>query len=176
MWVSSRNYKKIENLFYFCALYNIYRDFDLHRRVAKSKPLNWEQAENLSNFTNQLIKTKESCPQDFIHVEEDSVNTSIDKYIVLKNTLNDIKNQFGAKYKNDLFKSVKKFYKKRLYCYEMDSYFTFVIYGMYLYVNKIISFKEFLDDYPFETSLFTGKKTPIKLKRTIKIANYILNI
>ena len=63
-----------------------------------------------------------------------------------------------------------------MYCYQMDSNFTFVIYGLYLYVNNIISFDEFKKEYAFEVSLFTGRKSTLKLKSTIKIAQYILNL
>lgn len=176
MLINKKNKEKIEKLFYFCLLYTSHRDFDLQKRLVKQKPLSYNQAENLSNFFNQLVVTKESLPQDFLIDKEKTINTSIDKYIVLKNILTEVKNKFGAKYKNDLYKSVKKFYRKRMYCYQMDSNFTFVIYGLYLYVNNIISFEEFKKEYTFEISLFTGGKSPLKLKRTIKIAQYILNL
>ena len=176
MNVNKKNKERIEKLFYFCLLYTSHRDFDLQKGLVKQKPLSYNQAENLSNFFNQLVVTKESLPQDFLIDKEKTINTSIDKYIVLKNILTEVKNKFGAKYKNDLYKSVKKFYRKKMYCYQMDSFFTFVIYGLYLYVNNIISFREFVDNYAFEISIFTGKKSPLKLKSTIKIANYILNL
>lgn len=176
MNVNKRNKDRVEKLFYFCLLYISHRDFDLQKRLSKQKPLNYNQAEKLSNFFNELVVTRESSPQDFIANEEDSINNSIDKYIILKNNLKEVKEKFGAKYKNELYKSVKNFYRKRMYCYQMDSFFTFTIYGLYLYINKIITFEEFLEDYGFEISIFTGKKSLLDLKKTIKIAQYILTI
>lgn len=176
MNVNKRNKDRVEKLFYFCLLYISHRDFDLQKRLSKQKPLNYNQAEKLSNFFNELVVTRESSPQDFIANEEDTINTSIDKYIILKSTLKEIKNEFGVEYKNNLYKSVKKFYNKKIYGYQMDTFFTFTIYGLYLYINKIITFEEFLEDYRFEISIFTGKKSLLDLKKTIKIAQYILTI
>lgn len=176
MKINYRNRKKIEKLFNFCRLYVSYRDFDLQKKLTKSSPLNYNQAESLSNFFNQLVVTKESKPQEFIKNEEEVIDESIDKYITLVSTLKEIKDEFGVKYKNNLYKSVKKFYNKKTYSYQMDTFFTFTIYGLYLYINRIITFEEFLEDYGFEISIFTGRKFPLDLKKTIKIAQYILTI
>ena len=69
MEISNRNYNRIESLYLFCWLYTAYRDFDLAKRIAKNKPLNWKQAESLSDFCNQIVVTKETKPQEFISEE-----------------------------------------------------------------------------------------------------------
>ena len=175
MKISERNYNKLVWIFHFCNLYQAHRDFDLAKRIAKSNPLNWQQAESLSNLCNQLVVTKESKPQDFISEENQSSNDAIDKYLALKNCIAQVKYGLGAKDKNKLYKSVKAFYRKKMYCYQMDSFFTFLIKGFFMYQNRIISFKEFKDRYCFEVSLFTGKKKPIEIRQVIKISKYILN-
>lgn len=175
MKISRKNYNKIEYLYFFCLLYTSHRDFDLAKKIAKHGPLNWKQAEGLSVFCNQIVLSKKSCPQDFISEENESCDDAIDKYLILKDCIFRIKFRFGAKRKNEIYKSVKLFYKKKMYCYDMDSYFTFLINGLFMYANKFISFEEFSKKYGFEVSLFTGKKTPIKIKSAIKISQYILS-
>lgn len=174
MKVSERNYNRVHLLFHFCHLYNTHRDFDLAKRVAKNNPLNWQQAESLSNFCNQIVPIKESKPQDFISESNESSNNAIDSYLILKSCLNSIKKNIGAKDKDKLYKAVKAFYRKKMYCYQMDSFFTWVINGFFMYINGFISFEEFKKNYYFEFSLFTGEKKPIKIKQVIKISQYIL--
>jgi hypothetical protein len=174
MEISRKNYYKIEKLYLFCWLYQLHRDFDLAKRVAKNKPLTWQQAESLSNLCNQIVTTKESSPQDFISEQNESSNNAIDKYLILKECLFNIKNKLGAKGKNELYKSVKTFYRKKAYCYQMDSFYCFLIEGFFMYANGMITFKYFLKNYCFEVSLFNGKKKPVNIKYVIKISNYIL--
>ncbi|MBP6456949.1 MAG: hypothetical protein KA275_09515 [Chitinophagaceae bacterium] len=174
MEISNRNYNRIERLYFFCWLYTAHRDFDLAKRIAKNNPLNWKQAESLSDFCNQIALTNETKPQEFISEENESTDNAIDKYLVLKECIEQVKLRLGAKGKNELYKSVKFFYRKKSYCYQMDSYYTFLINGLFMYVNRMITFQEFLKNYCFEVSLFTGKKTPINLKYVIKMSNHIL--
>ena len=174
MEISNRNYNRIESLYLFCWLYTAYRDFDLAKRIAKNKPLNWKQAESLSDFCNQIVVTKETKPQEFISEENQSSDNAIDKYLVLKDCIEQVKLRLGAKGKNELYKSVKVFYRKKSYCYQMDSFYTFLINGLFMYANKMITFQDFLNNYCFEVSLFTGKKSPINLKYVIKMSNHIL--
>jgi hypothetical protein len=173
--LSNRNLQRLNWIFHFCNLYIAHRDFDLHKRIAKNNPLNWEQAESLSSFCNQIVKTKESKPQDFISDDDTNSNNAVDKYLALKSCIAQVKYALGAKNKDKLYKSVKAFYRKKMYCYQMDSFFTWLINGFFLYVNDLISFDTFLRNYCFEVSLFTGKKKPIELKQVIKISQYILN-
>ena len=56
----------------------------------------------------------------------------------------------------------------------MDSFYTFLINGLFMYANRMVTFQDFLNNYCFEVSLFTGKKSPINLKYVIKMSNYIL--
>jgi len=172
-YLSKRNLEKLNWIFHFCNLYVAHRDFDLAKRIAKKNPLKWEQAESLSNFCNQIVKTKESKPQDFISDEDTNSNEAVDKYLALKVCLTQVKKAFGAKNKDKLYRSVKSFYRKKTYCYQMDSFFTWLINGFFLYVNDLISFETFKKHYYFEVSLFTGKKKQIELKQVIKISQYI---
>jgi hypothetical protein len=174
MKISERNYNRIEKLYFFCWLYTAHRDFDLAKKIAKNKPLNWEQAENLSNFCNQIVITKQSTPQDFISDENESSDYAIDRYLDLKDCINQIKCRLGAKTKDKLYKSVKAFYRKKIYCYQMDSYYVYLINGLFMYANNIITYDVFLNNYCFEISLFNGKRRDIDLKYTIKMSNYIL--
>ena len=175
MKISKKNYEKIVKLYHFCQLYIAHRDFDLAKKIAKSSPLTWKQAEGLSDFCNQIIRTKQSKPQEFISEENESNNKAIEKYLILKDCLKQIKFITDTKSKNELYKSVKLFYRRKTYCYQMDSYYTFLITGLFMYANKMITFSEFKDNYCFEVSLFTGKKSPINIKYVIKMSNYILN-
>lgn len=174
MNISSRNYNRIERLYLFCWLYVAHRDFDLAKRIAKSKPLSWKEAESLSNFCNQIVIIKKTTAQDFIAEEDENYDNVIDKYSALKDCIEQVKLRLGAKGKNELYKSVKRFYRKKSYCYQMDSFYTFLINGLYAYANGIITFQDFLSNYCFEISLFNGKKSPINLRRTITMSNYIL--
>lgn len=160
----------------FCNLYVAHRDFTLAKRIAKNNPLSYEQAEKMASFFNQLVVTKECNPTDLLHTENDATNAAIDKYLILKKCLQDIKTNYGVPYRNKLHKAVKLFYRKHIFCYEMDSYFTFVINGYFLYVNNLISLEKFKENYYFEVSLFTGKKKPLNLKKVIRIARYILGL
>jgi hypothetical protein len=173
-YLSQRNLEKIETLYNFCGLYNAHRDFDLAKRIAKNKPLKWEQAESLSNFCNEIVTTKESKPQDFISDEDTNSNEAIIKYISLKHHIKQSKLLYGVKNTNDLYKSVKRFYRKKMFCYQMDSYFTWLINGLFKYANGFISFDNFKEKYCFEVSLFTGKTKPLNLKQAIRISQYIL--
>lgn len=174
MKISERNYKRIEMLYLFCWLYTTHRDFDLAKRIAKNKPLNWQQAEKLSNFCNQLVKTKQIKPEEFILEENESCNEAIDKYLILKDCIKQIKIRLGTKGKNELYKSVKSFYRKKSYSYQMDSFYIFLIRGLYMYANKMIRYDNFLNNYCYQISLFNGKRLPINLKYVIKMSNYIL--
>ncbi len=174
MKISNRNYNRIEWIYLFCWLYTAHRDFDLAKRIAKHNPLNWKQAESLSDFCNQIIVTNKTNPQEFISEENEVSDNAIDKYLVLKDYIKKVELRLGAKGKNELYKSVKAFYKKKTYCYQMDSFYTILITGFFMYANGMITFQDFLNNYCFEVSLFTGKKSPIKLKYVIKISNHIL--
>lgn len=173
--LSSRNLKRLEYLSHFCNLYLAHKDFDLAKKIAKNNPLKWQQAESLSRLCNEIILTKKSKPQDFISDEDTNANNVVDKHIVLKNCIAQVKKSLGAKNKDKLYKSVKTFYRKKMYCYQMDSFFTWLINGFFLYVNGFISFDTFNSRYCFEVSLFSGQKKPIDLKQVIKISQYILN-
>lgn len=175
MHLSNRNLQKLNYIFHFCNLYIAHRDFDLSKRLAKNKPSTWKQAESLSNFFNQLVVTNETKPQDFISNEEDNSNDAIEKYLILKNCISEVKHSLGVKDKDKLYKSVKAFYRKKIFCYQMDSFFTWLINGFFMYINQHISFDNFKRNYCFEVSLFTGKKKPIEIKQVIKISQYILN-
>jgi hypothetical protein len=174
MTLSERTHNKATWLFHFCHLYNAHRDFILAKIIVKSKPLKYEQAESLSNFCNQIVATKKAKPQDFIIDEDDKSNDVISSYVVLKDCLKIIKSSLGTKEKDKLYKAVKVFYRKRMYCYQMDSFFTWLINGFYLYINNFISFEHFKNNYCFEISIFDGKKKPIQLRQVIKISQYIL--
>lgn len=174
MKISDKNYDKIERLYLFCALYVAHRDFDLAKVIAKHKPLTWEQAESISNLCNQLVKVKEAKPQDFISGQDEMSNKAIDKYLILKDCLSSFKIGLGAKGRDKLYKSVKSFYRKKAYHYQMDTFYTFLIHGLFMYVNEVISFEEFVNTYCFEVSLFDGQKKPINLRYAIKMSNYIL--
>lgn len=174
MKISNRNYNRIERLYLFCWLYTSHRDFDLAKRIAKNKPLNWEQAESLSDFCNQIVSTKKTNPQEFISEQNESSDYAIEKYLILKNCIKEIKNILGAKDKNELYKSVKYFYRKKAYCYQMDTFYTYLINGLFMYANRMITFQYFLKNHCFSVSLFDGKRSPINLRHTIKMSNYIL--
>jgi hypothetical protein len=174
--LSNRNLEKLKLIFHFCNLYNAHRDFDLAKRIANHTAMKWEKAERLSNFCNQIVQTKESKPQDFISNDDTNANNAIDKFLALKSCLSQVKSAYGAKSKDKLYKSVKAFYRKKMYCYQMDSYFTHLINGLFMHVNGLISLDDFKNRYCFELSLFTGKKSPIKIKQAIKISQYILNM
>ena len=98
---NQRNSERIEKLAIFCFLYIAHRDFTLAKTIARNKPLTYEQAEKLSSFTNQIIKTKESKPADFITEEDKSVNDAIEKYLVLKDSLKRTKQILRTKAKDD---------------------------------------------------------------------------
>lgn len=174
MIISEKNKKKIHKLYYFCWLYTCHRDFDLTRNLAKLEPSSYKEAEKTSALMNQLVVTRKSTPKEFIIENNESADMVIKQYKKLNECLKDISSKFGAKYKNELYKSVKKFYRKKNYSYQMDSYFTFLINGLFFYINNEISF-DFLEEfYCTERCLFTGKEKPINLRKTIKMANYIL--
>lgn len=174
MRISERNYERVSYLFDFCNLYIAHRDFDLAKRISRNKPLNWKQAESLSSFCNQLVLTNETKPQDFISSENESSDSVIDKYVVLKKCLLGLKARLGAKNRDWIYKQVKAFYKKRMFCYQMDTFYTWLIKGFYLYANNLISFERFMKEYCFEISLFTGKKKPVQIRQVVKISQYIL--
>lgn len=176
MKISYKNFSKIERLYLFCLLYNAHRDFDLAKRVSKNKPLTWKQAESLADFCNQIVITKDTKPQEFISDENEKTNEVIEKYLVLKDCIERVKLKLGAKSKNELYKSVKSFYRKKSYCYQMDSFYIFLINGLFMYANRMITFQDFLNHYCFEVSLFTGKRSPISLKYVIKMSNHILKL
>lgn len=160
----------------FCNLYVAHRDFILAKIVAKNKPLIYEQAEKMASFFNELVVTKQCNPYDLLHTENDSSNEAIEKYLKLKHCLQDIKTNYGVLYRNKLNKAVKLFYRKKIFCYEMDSYFIWLVNGYFLYVNNLISLEQFKENYYFEVSLFTGKNKPLNLKKVIKIARYIFGL
>jgi hypothetical protein len=174
MKISNRNYNRIERLYLFCWLYTAHRDFDLAKNIVKNKPLDWKQAESLSDFCNQIVKTRETKPQEFIIDKNESSDNVIEEYLILKDCIKQIKIRLGAKGKDELYKSVKAFYRKRSYCYQMDSFYTFLINGLFMYANRMITFQEFLNNYCFEVSLFSGKRSPVKLRKIIKMSNHIL--
>ena len=169
MIINNRNKAHLEDLFLFCHLYNSYRDFELYRRLTKHNTLTYDKAESLATLCNMLVKTKTAKPTDFIKTEDEKGNNAIDKYKLLKNNLNFIKQNFGVKKRNQIHKAVKRFYRKNTFCYQMDSYFTFLIFGFYIYQKGIIDFNYFLNTYYFEVSLFDGTKKPLKIKNVIRI-------
>ena len=173
---NQRNYERIEKLGAFCFLYIAHRDFSLAKTIARNKPLTYEQAEKLSSFTNQLIKRKKSEPGDFITEEDKASNDAIEKYLVLKDSLESVKKIIGAKEKNNIYKAVKLFYRKRIYCYQMDSYFCDLINALFWYSNGYIEKDFFINDCCNEVCLFTGKWTKVDTRKAFKIAHYILNI
>lgn len=173
--ISYRNYLRLQWIYHFCNLYIAYRDFDLNKKIAKNEKLDWNQAESLSNFFNQLVFIKKSKPEDFIHNDDDSANNAIDSYINLKKCLLEIKKHIGTKEKNQLYKAVKLFYRKRTFCYQMDFFYTFLIFGYWNYVNNVISIDNFMKNHIFEVSLFDGRKKMIEIRQVIKISKYILS-
>ena len=173
---NQRNSERIEKLAIFCFLYIAHRDFTLAKTIARNKPLSYEQAEKLSIFTNQLIKTKKSEPADFITEEDKAVNDAIEKYLELKDSLERVKEVIGAKEKNKIYKSVKLFYRKRIYCYPMDSYFCGLINDLFFYTDGIIEKDFFIQNCCNEVCLFTGKWTKVDTRKAFKIGQYILNI
>jgi hypothetical protein len=173
---NQRNSERIEKLAIFCFLYIAHRDFSLAKTIARNKPLAYEQAEKLASFTNQLIKTKESKPADFITEEDKAVNDAIEKYLVLKDSLKRVKEVIGAKEKNNIYKAVKLFYRKRIYGYPMDSYFCNLIDNLFYYSEGYIEKDSFIEYYCNEVCLFTGKWTKVDTRKAFKIAHYILNL
>jgi hypothetical protein len=176
MELSERNIDRIDYLFQFCQLYIVYRDFILHKQVARSKPLTYESAESLSDFLNKIIDFKESKPIDFISDEDTNSNNLIDSHLKLKKRLDLLKAVYGVKYRDSLYKLVKLFYRKKVYMYDLDTYFSMLIEGLWLYSIGAISFLEFKKNYCYEISLFSGKISDINIKKTIKIAQYIFSI
>lgn len=61
-----------------------------------------------------------------------------------------------------------------MYCYQMDTFFTWLVKGLFMYINDFISFDYFKKCYCFEISLFTGKKKEIDIRQSIKISQYII--
>lgn len=175
MYISLKNYHKLNWIYYFCKLYKAHRDFDLAKRVAKNNPLKWEQAESLASFCNQIVTTKTTKPEDFISDDNTNANEAIEKYLILKECIKQIKYSLGAKNKDKIYKSVKSFYRKKMYCYQMDSFFTWLISGAVMYVNDFITFEQFKRNYCFEISLFSGTTKPINIRQVIKISQYILS-
>lgn len=173
--ISDKNRHKIEKLYLFCMLYKAHRDFDLSKRVAKNKPLNWKQAESLANFCNQIVVTKHTTPQEFLSDDNTNADKAIDKFLELKTCIKLVKNKLGANGKNELYKSVKAFYREKAYCYQMDSFYTNLIWGAFIYAKDLIPYDVFLKIFCFEVSLFTGEKKPINLRQVIKMSNYILS-
>jgi hypothetical protein len=173
---NQRNYERIEKLGAFCVLYIAHRDFSLAKTIARNKPLSYEQAEKLSSFTNQLIKRKKSEPADFITEEDKASNDAIQKYLELKDSLESVKKIIGAKGKNKIYKAVKFFYRKRIYCYQMDSYFCDLIEALFWYSNGYIDKDFFINDCCNEVSLFTRKWSKVDTRKAFKIGQYILDL
>ena len=154
----------------------MHRNFDLASKIAKNKPLTYRQAESFSNFCNQIITVKQSTAADFITPENDAADQAIDNYLELKEFLKVVKIEYGTNRKNELYKVVKKFYRKKMFCYQMDCYYCNLICGLKQYQYESITFSEFMRYYCFEVSLFDGRKHPIDLRNAIKISRYILNL
>jgi hypothetical protein len=176
MYLNEKNRNNLQELFIFCHLYNSHRDFILAKNIAKHKTLSWDKAESLSDFCNMIVKTKQSTPIDFIKTEDETGNEVIEKYVILKNNLKFIKDNFGVKTRDEIYKAVKKFFRSKVYCYQMDSYFSFMVFGFYEYQKGTFSFKYFIDNYYFECSLFDGKRKDLELKKVMKMYLYIKNI
>ncbi len=136
--------------------------------------MKWDKASSLSKFCNQIITTKESSPSDFMSDDNTNANDAIGKYIELKKCISQVKIAFGTKNKDKLYKSAKAFYRKKMYCYQMDTFFTWLVKGLFMYINDFISFDYFKKCYCFEISLFTGKKKEIDIRQSIKISQYII--
>jgi hypothetical protein len=176
MIYNQRNSEKILKLSTFCLLYEAHRDFVLAKTISRHKPLSYENAERLSSFINQIVKTKKSEPRDFIPEENQASNEVIEAYLVLKDSLREIKEILGTKAKNDYHKTVKLFYRKKTFCYQMDTYFCHFAEGLFLYSAGIIVKDFFVLKYCNEICLFTGKRSPIDVRKAFKIGQYILNI
>lgn len=161
--------KDICNVYIFCELYNLHRDFYLNNKIARNKQISYLQAESLSDFCNQLIKTKKSKPQDFMQTEDESCNEVIEAHKKLKDFLIVIKNVYGAKFRDKIYKAVKLFYRKKYFCYQMDSFFTHLFQGLFLLINNIIGYDYFLHYYFVEYSIFDGTKKQLKLKKAAKV-------
>jgi len=171
--IKQSNLKKIEEIFIFCNLYKLHRDFLLSKNIAKHDILKWTEAEKISNFCNMLIKTKVSTAKDFIKSEDENANIAIENYNKLKDYLLAIKKNHSVKTRDRIYKAVKIFYKKKYFCYQMDSYFINLSFGVHLLINKQIGELYFEKYYWNEISLFTGKTSPLKLKNVIKIYSKI---
>jgi len=176
MIYNQRNSERILKLSTFCLLYEVHRDFVLAKTIARHKPLSYENAERLSSFINQIVKTKKSKPSDFITEENQASNEVIEAYLVLKDYLKEIKDILGTKAKNDYHKTVKLFYRKKIFCYQMDTYFCHFVEGLFLYSAGIIVKDFFVLKYCNEICLFTGKRSPIDVRKAFNIAHYILNL
>ena len=177
MHLNKRNLDNLLDVFIFCELYVAHRDFVLYKNVAKHNTLNWEQAENVANLCNMLVKTNEAKPTDFIKTDDQNSNDAIDKYQILKFKLDLIKDTYGAKKRDQIYKAVKRFYRKKTFCYPMDNYFNRLGVAFYLYSRGLFNLQYVIDNFYFEISLFDGTKKPLKLKNVIRVyANIKENI
>lgn len=176
MNISDKNKEIIKYLNLFCILYISHRDFILYRNVAKHKGLNFESAEVLSSFINQIVTVSKSEPSDFMSTEDERSNDVIDAYTALKECKIYLKDTIGAKAFNDMYKCVKRFYRKKVFCYEMDSNYPNLVHGFKCHIDGVISFNDFYNNYCYEISLFTGKRKPIDLRKAIRISRYILDL
>lgn len=169
MQLNNKNKKQLEDIFFFCKLYELHRDFIMYRNISKCGTLSWEQAESIASFCNMLVQTKVATPTEFIKTEDTQSNDVIDRYKKLKDFLLLIKVMYGYKKRDQIYKAVKRFHRKKTYCYQMDNYFTNMIFGFYEYTNGNISMETFLSHYYFEISLFNGVRKTLELKKVIKI-------
>jgi hypothetical protein len=177
MNINKRNLDNLLDIFIFCELYVAHRDFILHRNVAKHDTLNWYKAEKVADLCNMLVKTNKAKPIDFIKTDDQKSNEVIDKYEILKLKLNLIKDNYGAKKRDQIYKAVKSFYRKKVFCYPMDNYFNRLGVAFYLYSRKLFTLEYVIDNFYFEISLFDGTKKPLKLKNVMRVyANIKENI
>lgn len=169
MNINQRNAQRILDVTLFCRLYELNRDFILQRNLIKHDCTNYKDAEKMADFCNTIIKTRTAKPTDFIQTEDEKNNAVIDAHQNLKKGLNDLKQMFGCKKRDEIYKAVKLFYRKKYFCYEMDCYFIMLIRGYIVLVNGFISYDQFMNVFFVEYSLFDGSKKQLKLKRVVQI-------
>lgn len=175
MKISERNLKKFISIYNFCYLFENYQKFEISKNLAKHGKISYEHAQVFAQLMNNLVPQVKCNPNDWIVEEEELNNNAIDDYLILKESLDNVKKVIGAKQKNILFKAVKYFYRKKTFFFQMDAYYLRIIMAFCDYLNGDISLNSFLKNHYFEISLFNGKKSKIDLRQLIRISNYILD-
>lgn len=173
MRISERTYEKAKIIYYFVNLYLVYRDFVLAKQISKYETMDIQKAEFMSELINQIFPNAESTASEFIKTEDERSDNVIDAYLSLKETLTSTRKLIGASEKNKIYKAVKQFYRKRHFCYQMDTYFCSVASAFYAYILEIISEEEF-SLYSHKIDLFNAKRIPLDKKEIVRISNKIL--